>query len=91
MAREGFQGDLDVRPGSGGVGPLYLGEIALQDIDAQLIAGGGLARVLVGTKDAPLLGDPLLLDVEVCAVSRHETIVQLVLDETALEAYLWFG
>ena len=38
----------------------------------------------------PLLGGPLLLDAEVGAVDCHETIVQLVVDKTALEIDLWF-
>ena len=42
------------------------------------------------TKGVPLLGDPLLLDAEVGAVNRHETIVQLVADKMALEVDLWF-
>ncbi len=44
----------------------------------------------MGTKGVPLLGNPLLLDAKVCAVDRHETIVQLVADKTALEVNLWF-
>jgi hypothetical protein len=42
----------------------------------------------VGTEGVPLLGNPLLLDVEVTAVDCHQTIIQLVVDETALEVDL---
>ena len=44
----------------------------------------------MGTEGVPPLGDPLLLDTKVGAVDRHETIVQLVIDETALEVDLQF-
>ena len=90
VAGKGVQEDLDVRPGAGGVRPLHPDEIALEDVDAQLVAEGGLARILVGTEGVPLLGGPLLLDAEVGAVDCHETIVQLVVDKTALEIDLWF-
>ena len=82
--------DLDVRPGAGGVGPLHPDEIPLQYVDAELVSERRLARILVGTKGVPLHGDPLLLDAEVGAVDCHETIVQLVVDKTALEVDLWF-
>jgi len=44
----------------------------------------------VGAEGVPLLGGPLLLDAEVGAIDCHETIVQLVVDKTALEIDLWF-
>jgi hypothetical protein len=44
----------------------------------------------VGPKCVPPLGDPLLLDAEVGPIDRHQTIVQLVVDETAVEVDLWF-
>ncbi len=61
-----------------------------KDVNAKLVAERGLAHILVGTKGVPLLGDPLLLDAEVGAINCHETIVQLVVDEMALEIDLWF-
>ena len=90
VAGEGVQEDLDVRPGAGGIRPLYPDKISLEDIDPQLIPERRLARKLMGAEDVPLLGGPLLLDAEVGAVDCHETIVQLVVDKTALEIDLWF-
>ncbi len=88
MAGKGVQEDLDVRPGVGGVGPLHPDEVALEDIDAELVTERGLARVFMRPECIPPLGDPLLLNAEVGPVDRHQTIVQLVVDETALEVYL---
>jgi len=90
VACKGVQEDLDVRSGAGGVGPLHPDEILLQYVDAELVSKRQLARILVGTKGVPLHGDPLLLDVEVSSIDRHETIVVLVVDKTALEVDLWF-
>ncbi len=44
----------------------------------------------MGTKEVPLLSNTLLLDAEVGAINCHQTIVFNVIDETALEVYLWF-
>ncbi len=85
MAGEGVEEDLDVRPGTGGVRPFHPNKIALQDIDPELVSERGLAHVLVGTEGVPLLGNPLLLDAEVGAVDCHKKIIQLVIDETAVE------
>jgi hypothetical protein len=82
VAHEGIQNFLDVRPGTGGVGPLH--------VDAELVAEYSLPCVLVGTKGVPLLGNPLLLDVEVTAVDCHQTIITNIVDETALKNNLWF-
>ena len=86
--REAVQKYLDVRPGTSGVGSLHPDEIPLEDVDAKLVAEHGLACVLVGTKGVPLLGNSLLLDSEVGSIDCHETIVQLVVDEMALEVDL---
>ena len=86
--RQGVQEDLDVRPGAGGVWPLHPDKIALEDIDAELVAERGLARVIVGTEGVPPPGNPLLLDAAVGPVDCHETIVKLVVDETAVEVDL---
>ena len=75
---------LDVGPLTGGVGSLDPNELAREDVDAKLVAEGGLPRVLVGTEGVPLLRDPLLLDAKVGAVDCHETIVHLVIDERIL-------
>jgi hypothetical protein len=88
VAGEGVEEDLDVRPGTGGVRPFHPNKIALQDINPELVSERGLARVLVGTEGVPLLGDPLLLDAEVGAVDCHKTIIQLVIDETAVKINL---
>jgi hypothetical protein len=88
VAGEGVEEDLDVRPGTGGIRPFHPNKIALQDIDPELVSERGLARVLVGTKGIPLLGDPLLLDAEVGAVDCHKTIIQLVISKTVVEINL---
>ncbi len=88
MAGEGVEEDLDILPGTGGVRPFHPNKIALQDIDPKLVSERGLARILVGTEGVPLLGNPLLLDAEVGAVNCHKTIIQLVIDETAVEINL---
>ncbi len=82
VAGKGVQEDLDVRPGAGGYGP------STQDNYPELVAERGLARVLVGTKGVPPLGNVLQLDAEVGPVDCHETIVQLIVDETAVEVNL---
>ena len=50
----------------------------------------GLARILVGTEEVPLLCDPLLLDTVVGTVDCHQTIVLLFVFEMALENKLQF-
>ncbi len=87
-AGKGVEEDLDVRPGTSRVRPFHPNKIALQDIDPELVSERGLARVLVGTEGVPLLGDPLLLDAEVGAIDCHKTIIQLVIDKTAVEINL---
>ena len=88
VAGKGVQEDLDVRPGASGVWPLHPDEIALEDVDPELVSEQGLARVLVRPNCIPPLGDPLLLNAEVGPVDRHQTIVQLVINETAVEVDL---
>ncbi len=90
VARKAVQKDLDVRPGAGGVGPLHPDKIPLEDVDAELVAERGLSCLLAGTEGVPFLGNSLLLDPEVGSVDCHETIVKLIVDETALEVNLWF-
>ncbi len=50
-------------------------KISLEDVNAKLIPEHGLACILVGTIDIPLLGDPPLLDTEVGAINCHWTII----------------
>ncbi len=57
--------DLDVRPRPGGVRALDPHQVAHQNVNAQLIAKGGLPRILVGPKRVAFLCSPLLGDTEV--------------------------
>ncbi len=63
--------DLDVRPRPGGVRALDLHQVAHQNVNAQLVAKGGLPRVLVGPEWVALLCSPLLGNTEVRPVHRH--------------------
>ncbi len=86
MAGKDVQEDLDAQPGAGKVRPLHSDKIVFEDVYPKLVAERGLlSHVLVGTEGVPPLGDPLLLDVEVGPVDCHETIVQLVIYETAVK------
>ncbi len=71
--------DLDVRPGAGGVGSPDPDQIPRENIDAELISQGGFARIFVGAEGVPLLCGPLLLDLEVRPVDRHQAVVAYVM------------
>jgi hypothetical protein len=83
--------DLDVHPSAGRVGPRDPHRIPGKDVNSKLVSERGLARILVGTEEVPLLCDPLLLDTKVCPVDCHQTVISDVIDETALKVDLWFG
>ncbi len=71
---------------TGRVGTLDPHQDPRQDVDAQLVAQGGLPRILVGTKGIPLLRDSLLGDAEVSAVHTHQAVVaHIVGAQPALE------
>ena len=88
--REDVVKDLDVRPSAGRVGSRDPHQIPGKDVNPELVLERGLARILVGTKEAPLLCNPLLLDTVVGTVDRHQTIVLLVVFETAFKHNLQF-
>ncbi len=72
------------------VGTLDPHQVPRQDVDAQLIAQGGLPRILVGTKGIPLLCDSLLGDAEVSAIHSHQAVVaHIVGTQPALKDNLW--
>ncbi len=61
-------------------------QVPREDVDAQLVAKGGLPRVFVGHKGVPLLRDSLLRDSEVGSVNGHRAVVShIVGTESALE------
>ena len=83
--------DLDVRPCPGGVRALNPHKIPHQDVHPQLIAEGGLPRVLVGREGVPLRRSSLLGDAKVRPVHRHKAVVAYVVDaQTLVEINLWF-
>ncbi len=63
--------DLDVGPCPGGVRALDPHQVAHQNVNAQLVAKGGLLRILVGPERVALLCSPLLRDTEVHPVHQH--------------------
>ncbi len=63
--------DLDVGPCPGGVRALDPHQVAHQNVNAQLVAKGGLPRILVGPERVALLCSPLLGDTEVRPIHRH--------------------
>ncbi len=63
--------DLDVGPRPGGVRTLDSHQVVHQNIHVQLVAKGGLPRILVGPKPVALLCSPLLGDTEVRPVHQH--------------------
>ncbi len=74
----------------GRVGTLDPHQIPCQDVDAQLIAQGGLPCILVGTKGIPLLCNSLLGDAEVSAIHSHQAVVaHIVGAQPALKDDLW--
>ncbi len=63
--------DLDVGPCPGRVRTLDPHQVAHQNVNAQLIAKGGLPRILVEPERVALLYSPLLGDTEVRPIHRH--------------------
>jgi hypothetical protein len=63
--------DLDVGPRPSGVRALDPHQVAHQNVNAQLVAKGGLPRILVGPKRVALLCSPLLGDTEVRPIHQH--------------------
>ncbi len=63
--------DLDVGPRPGGVQALDPHQVAHQNVNTQLVAKGGLPRILVGPKRVALLCSPLLGDTEVHPIQQH--------------------
>ncbi len=63
--------DLDVRPRPGRVRALDPHQVAHQNVNAQLIAKGGLPCILVGPEWVALLCSHLLGDTEVSPVHQH--------------------
>jgi len=71
---------------TGRVRPLDPHKVPREDVHPQLIAQGGLPRVLVGREGIPLFCGSLLRDAEVGAVDRHEAVVEhIVRAQPALE------
>jgi hypothetical protein len=58
--REGVHKKIDIRSGAGGILPLHPDQISCEDVDPELVTERGLARILVKTKDIPLLCGTLL-------------------------------
>ena len=83
--------DTDVGPHAGRVGALDPNQSAGKDVNTRLVLEGRLPRVLVGTKDVPLLCFSLLRDAEVGAVNQHEAVTAHVTIETTLEVDLRLG
>ena len=61
-----------------------------KDVHTKLVSECSLAAILVGTKKAPLLCNPLLLDTEVGSVNCHEAIVSVIMFKMAFEHDLYF-
>ncbi len=64
---------------------------SLQGCPPQACSGARTCLRTCGNQRGPLPCRNLLLDVEVGAVDRHQTIVANVVDETALKNNLWFS
>ncbi len=67
--------DIDVRPLAGRVGSQDPHQISGKDVNSELLLERGLACILVGTEEVPLLCNPLLLDTVVGTVDCHQTII----------------
>ncbi len=63
--------DFDVGPCPGGVWALDLHQVAHQNVNTQLVAKGGLPRILVGPERVAILCSPLLGDTEVRPIHQH--------------------
>ena len=71
---------------TGRVRPLDPHQVPREDVHPQLVAQGGLPRVLVGREGVPLRRGSLLQDAEVGAIDCHEAVVaHIVVSEPALE------
>ena len=63
---------------TGRVRPLDPHQVPREDVHPQLVAQGGLPRVLVGREGVPLRRGSLLGDAEVRAVNRHRAVIEHV-------------
>ncbi len=71
------------------VWPLNPNQIPCEDVDAQLVAKGGLPHLFLRCKGIPLLRNSLLRDLEVGSVDGHCAVVaHIVSTKPALEDYL---
>ena len=71
---------------TGRVWPLNPNKVPCEDVHPQLVAQGGLPRVLVGTEGVPLRHDSLLGNTEVHAVDCHRAVIDHVVHaQPALE------
>ena len=59
----------------GRAGTLDLHQVPCRNINAQLVAQGGLPRVLVGREDLGLFCDSFLRDAKVSPVDYHHAVV----------------
>ena len=82
--------DIEICLLAGRVGSQDPHQISGKDVNSELLLECGLACILVGTEEVPLLCNPLLLDTVVGTVDRHQTIVLLVVFETAFKHNLRF-
>ncbi len=74
---------------TGRVWPLDPNKVPCKDVHSQLVAQGGLPRILVGTEGVSLCHGSLLGDVEVRAVDCHGAVVEhVVRAQPALEVDL---
>ncbi len=80
---------FDVGVLTGGVGALDPHQVPPQDADAQLVAEGELAFVLVGREGIPLRCYFHLLDAEVDPIDCHETAVEDIAFLLTVEVDLW--
>ncbi len=60
------------------VWPLNPNQVPREDVDAQLVAKGGLPCVFVGRKGVPLLRNSLLRDSEVGSVDGHCAVIAYI-------------
>ena len=78
-------------PCTSGVWSLNPNQNARKVVHPKLLLEYGFARVLVGTKEVPLLSNTLLLDAEVGAINCHKAIIAYVIDKMALKDDLLLG
>ena len=71
---------------TGRVRPLDPYQVPREDVDPQLVAKGGLPRILMGREGVPLRRGSLLWDAEVGSVHGHRAVVEhVVCAQPALE------